>query len=127
MEIQDRIIKVIEYSGLSRSLFSKKIGVHPQTTHHIVSGRRTKPSFDVIEKIILAFPEINSSWLITGKGELSSTYSYDNTHLTGENVNKSNLVSKFIPDYDEEDYYITKEMTELRLKIRKSNKLNKLP
>jgi Helix-turn-helix. len=73
MGIQDRILQIIEHSGLSRNAFSNKTGIQPQTLHHIVSGRRTKPSFDVLEKIATTFPEIDLTWLLTGEYEMTHT------------------------------------------------------
>lgn len=70
MCIQDRICKLITINGLNQNSFSKAIGIQPQTLHHIVAGRRTNPSFEVIQKIIMAFPNINPVWLITGAGEV---------------------------------------------------------
>ena len=36
---------------------------------HILNGR-SKPGFDVLDKIGQAFPDINLNWLISGKGEM---------------------------------------------------------
>ena len=75
MEINDRILELISATGLSRSAFSQEVGIQPQTLHHIVSGRRTKPGCEVLEKIVLRYPELNPGWLLTGKGAMWLTYS----------------------------------------------------
>lgn len=80
MEIQDRILVVIEQLGLNKNSFSNSIGIQPQTLHHIVSGRRTKPSFDVIEKIISTYSDIDSTWLITGVGNVFNKNTNLNTN-----------------------------------------------
>lgn len=69
MEIQDRILYLIELKGLNRNSFSKITGINPQTIHHIVTGRRTHPSFEVINKILSTFSDISSDWFILGIGE----------------------------------------------------------
>jgi transcriptional regulator with XRE-family HTH domain len=68
--IQERIIKIIEAEGINRSNFSKKISIMPQTLHNIVSGRRTNPSYDIINSILKAYPNISARWLITGEGSM---------------------------------------------------------
>lgn len=83
MDIQDRILLIISELGLNRNSFCNAIDVQAQTLHHIVSGRRTKPSFDVIEKIISTFSDINPTWLITGNGEMMlEKNAHPNAHLS---------------------------------------------
>jgi DNA-binding XRE family transcriptional regulator len=69
MEIQDRIIYLINFKNLNKNSFSKLADINPQTIHHIVSGRRTHPSFEVLVKILKAFPDINCEWLLLGFGD----------------------------------------------------------
>ncbi len=72
--INNRILQVIDYLGLNRNSFSKKIGIDNNVTiGNIVGGRQNKPSYDVLEKILQTFDSINSEWLITGKGEMLKT------------------------------------------------------
>ena len=71
MLVQDRILQIIESKGLNKNSFSNSIGIQPQTLHHIVGGRRTNPSFEVIERIISTYSDINAKWLITGEGSMS--------------------------------------------------------
>jgi DNA-binding XRE family transcriptional regulator len=70
MSVQDRILQIIATKGLNRNTFSNLIGVQPQTLHHIVAGRRTHPSYEVINKIISTFSDISAKWLITGTGDM---------------------------------------------------------
>jgi DNA-binding XRE family transcriptional regulator len=71
--IQERIRLIIEKKGLNQNSFSKKIGIQPQTLHHIIAGRLTNPSFEIIQKIISTFSDINPTWLITGNGDIFYT------------------------------------------------------
>lgn len=70
MAVQDRILELIEHKKLNKNSFSKAIGVSPQTLHHIVGGRRTKPSFEVLQKIMQTYSDISPNWMITGQGEM---------------------------------------------------------
>lgn len=70
--IQDRVKILISTLGLNPSSFAKKIGVQGAIIHNIVSdsGRRNKPSFDLLNKILLSFNNINSHWIMTGEGDI---------------------------------------------------------
>ena len=50
--------------------FSIKCDIQPQVVHNIVGGRQTKPSFDVLQKILSTFDDIDADWLIHGKGDM---------------------------------------------------------
>ena len=81
--INDRIEQIIYHYKLNNSRLSKKIGLKSSTTiNNIVSGRRSKPSYDVLRKIAEHFP-VNPSWLLLGKGPML---------LDAENDLKSNKI-----------------------------------
>jgi len=54
---------------MSASQFADEIGVQRSSVSHVLSGRN-KPSLDFVTKIIETYPDINSDWLISGKGEM---------------------------------------------------------
>ena len=65
----DRIKQVLEYSQMSTSAFADKIDISRSSLTHIFTGRN-QPSLDVAKKILLAFPEISTEWLIMGMGNM---------------------------------------------------------
>lgn len=65
METKDRILEIMENSGLTPSEFAEKIEAPRSSISHIISGRNN-PSLDFIIKIKNAFPEIDTDWLIFG-------------------------------------------------------------
>lgn len=67
--MKNRIVQLINNEGLTSSKFADTIGVQRSSISHILSGRN-KPSLDFIQKIIAAFPSINTNWLISGDGEM---------------------------------------------------------
>ena len=67
--MKDRIIQFLSVNNLTSTKFADEIGVQRSSISHILSGRN-KPSFDFIEKMLLAYPDINAQWLITGKGNM---------------------------------------------------------
>lgn len=69
MSLNERISKVIEYSGLTSSEFADEIDVQRSSISHVTSGRN-KPSLEFIIKIKSRFPEILWDWLVTGEGQM---------------------------------------------------------
>lgn len=61
-----RIKEIIEKSGLSNGEFSDRIGIQKSSLSHVLS-ERNKPSLDFIMKILEAFPQIDSDWLLFGR------------------------------------------------------------
>jgi len=64
--IKDRILEFIDYKGITKNKFESKCGLASRYVSNI--GRAIQS--DVIEKIILTYPEINLEWLVLGKGEM---------------------------------------------------------
>ncbi len=67
--MQAQIQEILNKERISSSQFADKIGVQRSSVSHVLSGRN-KPGYDFIQKILVAFPEINGDWLITGSGEM---------------------------------------------------------
>ena len=65
--MQAQIQEILSKEGISSSQFADRIGIQRSSVSHVLSGRN-KPGFDFIQKILIAFPEINGDWLITGSG-----------------------------------------------------------
>ena len=72
MEINERITKVLEYSGFSASEFADEIDVQRSSISHIISGRN-KPSLEFVTKIKNRFPELSWDWINLGNGEMKQT------------------------------------------------------
>lgn len=65
----DRIQELLQVRELSASQFADAIGVSRPVVSHILSGRN-KPSLEVVQKIIAAFPDLSISWLLNGAGPM---------------------------------------------------------
>lgn len=69
--INDRITQLIDFkANKNQKKFAEMIDFAPQVISNIVSGRKSKPSFDVLNAISSTFVDINNEWLLTGKGEM---------------------------------------------------------
>ncbi len=67
--MKDRILQLVEDKNLTLGAFADEIGVERSTMSHI-KAERSKPSLDVAQKILERYPEVNSDWLILGKGPI---------------------------------------------------------
>jgi len=68
----DRIKEIMELSGSSPAQFAGAIGINRSNLTHLFSGRN-QPSLDLAKKILLAFPEVKTEWLIMGVGPMTKS------------------------------------------------------
>ncbi|WP_425556404.1 helix-turn-helix domain-containing protein [Hymenobacter saemangeumensis] len=66
----DRIRLILQARQLSPTQFADAIGAARPVISHILSGRN-KPSLEVVQKILAAFPELSMAWLLNGIGEMT--------------------------------------------------------
>ncbi len=64
-----RIRQLLEQKQLSPTQFADAIGVGRPVMSHILS-ERNKPSLEVVQRIIEAFPDVSMPWLLKGVGEM---------------------------------------------------------
>lgn len=82
--IKDRILKISDYSGLTKELFFSKIGM--TTANFRGKAKETPINSTAIENILSVFPEINPEWLITGNGPMLKNTSVESI----KSINKDN-------------------------------------
>lgn len=70
MEIDDRIREIVNHYRLSVPAFAEKADISYTTLQNVIGNRKSKPSFDVLSKILTNFPDVREQWLIQGKGEM---------------------------------------------------------
>jgi transcriptional regulator with XRE-family HTH domain len=69
--MKERILKFLESEKVSPSEFADKIGVQRSSMSHILNGRNY-PSAAFIQKMLHAYPNVNSRWLLIGDGQMRS-------------------------------------------------------
>ncbi len=67
--MKERITTLIKAKNLTAAQFADEIGVQKSSISHIISGRNNA-SLDFIQKILMAYPDVNMDWLMFGKGPL---------------------------------------------------------
>jgi transcriptional regulator with XRE-family HTH domain len=69
MAMKERLLQLLEREQITPSRFADIIGVQRSSVSHIVSGRNN-PSFDFLQKTLVAFPGLRAEWLLLGKGRM---------------------------------------------------------
>lgn len=69
MDTRDRIKLIIETEGVTQVAFAEMTGINTSTLNHVLTGRNN-PSVDVISKILAAYPQYESDWLLHGSGPM---------------------------------------------------------
>lgn len=66
--INERIRQLIdkECKGNKRA-FAQRVGISPSSIENVVGTRGGKPSFDLLEKILSSFENLDANWLILGE------------------------------------------------------------
>ena len=89
--MNERLKQFIEYLGVSTRNFEQKISVSNGLIGRFLSKNTTIQS-DVLSKICYTYPELNPSWLITGRGEML----LNNHQEEISTINNSDNVSRLI-------------------------------
>ena len=61
--MKEKIEFLLRNKGLTSTQLARMLEIQPSGISHILSGRN-KPSFDLVVKILRAFPDINPDWLL---------------------------------------------------------------
>lgn len=78
MELKERFDAFIKYKSLSRRKFQERIGVSNSYIQNISKGI----SNDILNRITIQYPELNTNWLLTGEGEMITSEERQNKTIT---------------------------------------------
>ena len=94
--MHERLKNWMGIEGLKSSALADSIGVNRATISHILSGRN-KPSIEFLEKLLNAYPNINTNWLISGIG-------YMQNNMEQKEVLVSKKIGKVVVFYDDNSF-----------------------
>jgi len=117
MNLSAKIELLIQAKKLSASQFADTLGIPRSSISHILSGRN-KPSLDVVQKILIAFPEIPAEELLDDKRDLSITVSAPKVFSTPTSATPS-LFDAPIPVSSESPTSILPEQTIVQSNLRR--------
>ncbi|MCD4746194.1 MAG: helix-turn-helix domain-containing protein [Bacteroidales bacterium] len=116
----ERLLLILKTKNLTASQFADKINAQPSSISHILSGRN-KPSLEFVQKILKKYPEINTDWLLFGKGQMnkisdnnmieSDTKEFLPDRIPG-NINKQDIGNSIINEEEENKKNLIDQMIE---------------
>ena len=101
----DRIQLILKTLNLSPTRLADEIDVQRSSVSHILSGRN-KPSLDFIMKLLSTYPEINSDWLLFGKGQMFIVGNKSNPEMKdGKQATEKGKIDKTAKDVKRKDIF----------------------
>jgi hypothetical protein len=67
--ISQRFEALIKALKMNNNSFANSIGKTSTMIKFIIDGK-SKPGFDLLEQVLLTYPNVNSEWLLKGEGEM---------------------------------------------------------
>lgn len=69
--ISERIAQMVQHFHKgNKSAFAKAVGISNQSLGEMVGERQGAPSFAALQKILAAFPQLRTEWVLFGRGEM---------------------------------------------------------
>lgn len=82
--IHSRLQQLIDALNLSVLEFARQLGEsRGEKVYHILHGR-LKPRYDTLEKILVAYPQVNADWLLRGEGLMFKQLNSPSAAITTE-------------------------------------------
>lgn len=120
MDITLKIRELIDAENMTISSFEKKIGASNNTIR-VLLDRNSNVSGAILNKILIAFPNVSAEWLLRGNGTmyLNSTKNY--TINEDENLAVNEPVVKYIKGIDKAIYKTITEIEGYMKELQNSN------
>ena len=109
----ERILGILKAKNLSPAQFADMINVQRSSISHLISGRN-KPSLEFIQKILYVFPEIDTDWLLFGKGEMIESGSPGNQNLPAVPI-----ADLFTPELPRQEKVVETKKTDIEKAAKK--------
>ena len=91
-----RILSFLKFLKIGQNAFEENVGI----ARSYLSNNKGSIGSDVINKISIAYPELNLDWLITGKGEMLKNYENE------KNIKNTERTKSFITNDDKNFIYL---------------------
>ena len=92
--MREKLLNLMKAEQLTASKLAELLGIQPSGISHILGGRN-KPSFDLVQKILRRFPQVNPDWLLLDQGEMYRTINSSSEESSFENASQDSAVINF--------------------------------
>lgn len=120
-DLNKRVLSVMDVKNLSKSAFAAMLEISLPVLTHIGSGRN-KPGLEMIQKILIKFPDIDPDWLVLGKGSMFRV------KIRAVNLDKEldvlNQIASKLPDFEQNAHQVTEYHALLLKEIMYLKELN---
>ena len=89
--MREKLLNLMKAEQLTASKLAELLGIQPSGISHILGGRN-KPSFDLVQKILRRFPQVNPDWLLLDQGEMYRTINSSSEESLFENASQDSAV-----------------------------------
>lgn len=89
--MREKLLNLMKAEQLTASKLAELLGIQPSGISHILGGRN-KPSFDLVQKILRRFPQVNPDWLLLDQGEMYRTINSSSEKSSFENASQDSAV-----------------------------------
>lgn len=90
--INDRINRLITVMEMNPTSFADSVGVNVTVIFNIIKGRRSKPSYELILKMLKTHDKLNAEWLIKGLGAMWNDDIVKSQPIAPSQVNLENRI-----------------------------------
>ena len=89
--MREKLLNLMKAEQLTASKLAELLGIQPSGISHILGGRN-KPSFDLVQKILRRFPQVNPDWLLLDQGEMYRTINSSYEESSFDNASQDSAV-----------------------------------
>lgn len=69
--VSERILQLVDHFHQgNKTAFGRAANIQSGVLAGIVGGRESKPGFEILQKLLTAYPTVSPTWLLFGRGEM---------------------------------------------------------
>jgi hypothetical protein len=83
--VSERIMMLINhFSQGNKTAFGRAADIQSGVLAGIIGGRESKPGFEILQKLLTAYPTVNPKWLLFGQGKMLLKPVDDISHMSND-------------------------------------------
>ena len=94
--MKDRLFQLMDALEITPNAFAETLKIERSTLSHIKS-ERSKPSLELVRKVLLSYPKVSSDWLIMGEGSMFKEIGDSREPNLFDQFNESPIVAQYEP------------------------------